>query len=250
MNMKSFFVSLVAFCLLSAVTALANEKAPAPVKALKTKWYGQSFVTIVSSGGIRIAIDPFDNKTNRYPLPVNLPVDIVLVTNEDDDHNNTDFLGGNPIIFRSSTGEGTNRGNGIIFRGVPALKDENSQAMIGNKSMIYTFTLDGVRFCHLGAIGQKSLREKQLQQIGQVDVLFLPIGNKDHDEILVQINPKVVIPIHYKTPMTVVPLYTVDEFIKKKPAKRFETNEILISKDALPAQTEVWVFANPPEKTE
>lgn len=247
MNMKN--ISLFAALLFSVVWCPAQNAPQTAGRQVRTQWFGQSFVTLVTSGGVRIAIDPFDNKTNRYPLPTNMPVDIVLVTNEDDDHNNTDFLGGNPIIFRSSTGEGTNRGNGIIFRGVAALKDENSRAMIGNKSMIYAFTLDGIRFCHLGAIGQKTLRERQLQQIGQVDVLFLPIGNSDHDEIVAQINPKVVVPIHYKTPLTVVPLYDVEAFIKnKQPVRRFETNEIHFSRDRLPEKTEIWVYANPPEK--
>ncbi len=245
---KNFFLFTIILFLLAPYIKAEDAPVPPPAKIVKIKWYGQSFVTLISSVGIRIAIDPFDNKTNRYPLPVNIPMDIVLVSNEDDDHNNTDFIAGNPIIFRSSTGEGTNRGNGIIFKGTPGIKDETSTAQIGNKSMIYTFSLDGVKFCHLGNLGQKSLKEKQLQQIGAVDVLILPIGDSDREELLAQIKPKIVIPIHYKTPLTVVPLYSVEDFVKNKPVKRFPTNEISISKNDFPPQMEVWLYANPPEK--
>lgn len=230
-------------------SVLNAEDNPAPkIRTVNTKWFGQSFVYITSSAGVRVAIDPFENKTNRYPIPVNIPVDIILVTNEDADHNNTDFFAGNPVIFRSATGEGTNRGNGIIFKGVPAVKNPASSATIGNKSIIYCFSLDGVRFCHIGAMGQQNLTRRQLQQIGAVDVLFIPVGNRDHDEIIEQLKPRIVIPIHYKTPLTEVALYSVEESIKNRKVRRFQTNDITISREMLPSEMEVWIYANPPDK--
>jgi len=71
---------------------------------------------------------------------------------------------------------------------------------------IFCFTLDGIRFCHMGDFGQAALRPEQLEAIGEVDVLFVPagggptIGGDSAAAAVRAIAPRVVVPMHYRTP--------------------------------------------------
>ena len=63
-----------------------------------------------------------------------------------------------------------------------------------------------MRFCHLGDLGQKQLTDEQLEKIDKVDVLMIPVGGKytidssAAQKIISQIEPKIVIPMHYTLP--------------------------------------------------
>src|SRR5207247_8487389 len=89
------------------------------------------------------------------------------------------------------------------------------------RNTVYTLEMDGLRFCHAGDLGQSKLTDEQVARIGPVDVLFLPAGGhfttepKDLRPLIDQLKPRVVVPMHYKTPYTRdLPLVRVDEFLK------------------------------------
>ena len=231
----------------TAVRAEIEPDAPPIEPYITVRWYGQSFVYLVSSTGLRVAIDPFDNKKSTYPIPEGQPVDIILASNEDSDHNNTDIFSGTPMCFRSATAEGKNNGNGVIFEGIVAYQDE-SQGRYKGRSNIYVFTLDDVRFAHLGALGQKKLTPKQVSDIGRVDVLFVPVGLGDFSEVITQLKPKIIFPIHYKTPFTRTPLYPLDDFLKGRKIRAFDSNEARIPARKIPFEQETWVLKSPSGK--
>jgi L-ascorbate metabolism protein UlaG (beta-lactamase superfamily) len=70
---------------------------------------------------------------------------------------------------------------------------------------IFVFELDGVRIVHLGDFGQRALRDEQAAAIGQVDLLFLPvgagptIGATEAAAIVERLDPRWVVPMHYRT---------------------------------------------------
>ena len=70
---------------------------------------------------------------------------------------------------------------------------------------IFRFTLDGLRVCHFGDFGQSALRPEQQQAIGEVDVLFLPVGGgptvggESAAAIVRALRPRLVVPMHYRT---------------------------------------------------
>lgn len=245
-SMKDIYLAILCLAMTALISPLSSaEKStdPRPESAVQFKWYGQSFVYLTSSEGVRVGIDPFDNRNSTYPIPEGLPVDVLLVSNERSDHNNTDFFAGSPLIFRSATGEGANRANNIIFTGIRAAQDESGGRYKGN-SVIYTFKLSDISFAHLGALGQTKLEPSQLSQLEKVDVLFVPVGTGKFDRIISQIKPKIIIPIHYKTPFTLSALYPVDDFIASRKHRMME-NEFKIRLSELPKDTEVWVPAPP-----
>jgi hypothetical protein len=138
------------------------------------QWFGHSFVYLISRSGVRVAIDPF-SEAIRIPFPARLQADIVLISHEAADRNGAERLFGDPQIYRSVTGLGVNRASGLLFKGVSTFRDDSQGSKLG-RSVAFVFEMDGIRFCHLGGMGYP-LGAAQRDQIGRVDVLFMPAGN-------------------------------------------------------------------------
>jgi L-ascorbate metabolism protein UlaG (beta-lactamase superfamily) len=216
--------------------------------SVRVRWFGQSFFTLTASDGTRLVIDPFDNSFFDYPLPKALTADILLVTHEHGDHSNVDIVGGAPLVRRSENGLGSFTHRSMTIIGTPTFHDEQQGATGRGRNTVYSFELDGVRFCHVGDLGHL-LTAEQTKSIGPIDVLFMPVGGHftldvgKLDRLLEQLNPRVVVPMHFKTRYTPrLPIASVDEFLKgKKHVKQLSASEFTVSKADLPAQLEIWV---------
>ncbi len=215
---------------------------------VRAQWFGQSFFQFTSASGAKLVVDPFDNAYFNYPIPKGLTADVLLVTHEHNDHNNIGIIGGSPLLCRSEKGVGHFERKGITVTGTAAFHDESRGAERG-KNTVYSFEMDGVRFCHVGDLGHL-LDDAQLKSIGPVDVLLLPVGGfftidtAKLDKLVSQINPRLVVAMHFKTRYTPkLPIAAVEEYLNGKPAvKRLGTDTFSISKAGLPAKQEVWVL--------
>ena len=115
-------------------------------------------------------------------------------------------------------------------------------------NIIYMFSMNDISFCHLGDLGHE-LDENTVQQIGDVDVLFIPVGgnftidaNKAWD-VIDGVKPKIVVPMHYKIGGLSLPVAGIDPFLEKNEYKVIHVgSEIDIEKEDLPEDPEVWVF--------
>jgi L-ascorbate metabolism protein UlaG (beta-lactamase superfamily) len=235
------------------MTNVAPENSPAipqPVpNGVNVHWYGHGFVYLTSSVGVRAAIDPFGPETVHYKFPDHLTADFVLVSHESEDHAAADLLFGNPLIFRSVTAVGLNRANGIPFHGISLQKDANGD---GPANTAFTLTFDGVKFCYLGQIVLPLLATEK-QQLAQCDVLFLPVGLTalsvtDLNQIVSDLNAKVIIPINYKTGESgYLPLRSLDDYLAQTslPVRKFESSEIVVSRALLPDKPTVYVLQSP-----
>ena len=212
-------------------------------------WYGHGFVYLTSSVGVRAAIDPFGPNTVHYTFPTHLVADFVLVSHETEDHADTDQIFGNPLIFRSVTAVGLNRANGIPFHGIPLQRDPSGS---GGANTAFTLTFDGITFCYLGQIIQPLLAEEK-QEIGHVDVVFLPVGLPwltvaDFDQVVRDIGASIIIPINYKTSYSgELNLRPLDEYLQGTKFKihRIDSDEVLITRGSLPATPTICVMKSP-----
>ncbi len=227
-----------------------NSSAPQAVaNGVNVHWYGHGFIYLTSSVGIRCAIDPFGSDTVHYAFPPHLAADFVLVTHEAEDAGAADQLFGSPLIFRSVMAIGLNRANGIPFYGVAMKKDPDEQ---GVANTAYTLTFDGIRFCYLGQL-YSPLFSREKQQLGKCDVVFLPIGLPgltvpELDSVAVDLGARMIIPVTYKTDLSgILNLRSLDEFISatKFPVRRLDTDEIVVTKDSLPARPTIYAFKTP-----
>ncbi|MDE1169643.1 MAG: MBL fold metallo-hydrolase [Verrucomicrobium sp.] len=210
---------------LGGVSLHAEKKEEtAAASALTLRNYGHAFIYLITSTGVRIAIDPYaESSALTYKFPVQLPADVVLISNETLDHDGSIRLSGSPQIFSSVTAIGLNNARGLLFRGVPTFPSRNDEVH-GITNAAFTFTLDGIHFCHLGAIGHP-LTPTQRAQIGSVDVLFLPVGTPNLNpaelaKIVEDTGARIIIPIAYRTKYSAdMKLRSLQEFFAGLPSK-------------------------------
>ncbi|MCD6500877.1 MBL fold metallo-hydrolase [bacterium] len=182
-------------------------------------WHGQSFFEIKvkenkENGEVKIAIDPFDEKIGlRVPK---IEADILLITHQHHDHNNKKIISGNPFLIEEP---GEYEVKGIFIKGIPSFHD-NSGGKERGQNNIYKIETEDMKICHLGDLGQKELTENQVEEIGEVDILMIPVGgvytidSKGAANIISQIEPKIVVPMHYKIPKLEVNLEDIKKFLK------------------------------------
>ncbi|MEM3586933.1 MAG: MBL fold metallo-hydrolase [Candidatus Jordarchaeaceae archaeon] len=211
---------------------------------VKVKWWGHATFEIKGKN-ITVITDPHGGSVG-LPEPKTLG-DVVLVSHDHFDHNSKVDQVSKSGAERFLWAEGTKTVKGVTVKGIPTFHDESRGKQRG-KNIVYTFNVDGVNFCHLGDLGHVP-SDSQVKEIGQVDVLFIPVGGvftvdaKGATEVANLIKPKIIIPMHYKVPGLQLGISEVKEFTRGKPrVKEIKASEVEISKDSLPKETEIWVL--------
>ena len=209
---------------------------------LQIRWHGHSCWEITNE--VTIVTDPHDGKSIGIPAP-NVTGDIILVSHDHYDHNSVKTVekDGSKVV----TDERKRNISNVEIKGIESFHDESQGAKRG-KNLIYKFTMDDVTFCHLGYLGH-DIDESTVQKIGDVDILFIPIGGTftvDADEawkIIHKIKPKIIIPMHYKIGGLSLPIAGIDSFLEHSDLiVNHVGNEIDIEKEDLPSEPEVWTF--------
>lgn len=177
---------------------------------MRIQWYGQSAFALTGAE-TSVFIDPFGDMSPMagrgmqwdYPAIEGVSADLLLVTHEHLDHNAVEVIDGEPTVLRSTAGKLESPVGEVV-----AVASEHDQAAGTERgpNTIFVFTLDGVRIAHFGDFGQAALRDEQAAAIGEVDLIFLPVGGgptvdaSQAREIVDRLSPKWVVPMHYRTP--------------------------------------------------
>lgn len=212
---------------------------------MKVKWLGHACFLITAESGLRVIFDPYTVGGGIKYAPITEAADIVVVSHDQhSDHNNVSAVRGKPEIVK---GSGTKTAKGVQFRGVATYHDDSRGKQRGPNT-VFCFTLDNVKLCHLGDLGH-ILSEQQIAEIGGVDVLLIPVGGvytidaSRAGEVCQQLAPKVVIPMHFKTPKCALPIAGVEDFVKgKKNVKEMDSSEVGFNLEELPKVTEIVVL--------
>jgi L-ascorbate metabolism protein UlaG (beta-lactamase superfamily) len=211
---------------------------------MKLRWFGHSCFLLTADDGIKLLMDPYNEMVGKLPA---IEADIVTVSHQHGDHNNVKAVQGQPVIMDKP---GTFYGNGIEISGVETAHDEAGGSKRG-KSIIFSVTMDGIRFCHCGDLGHL-LTPEQLKAIGKADVLLIPVGRfftidaETAAQVVGQIKPAVTIPMHYNTGNVNLPIKDAEPFIKAMGGKahRISGREIELKQSDLPKYTGVVVFGS------
>ena len=219
--------------------------------SMKLTWAGQACFQISVSNGkdhsAEIVIDPFDEKIG-LKVP-NFSADILLVTHNHPDHNNTGAIKGSPFLIQNP---GEYEVKGVFVQGIDSFHDE-SEGKERGKNTIYTIEAEDMRFCHLGDFGQKQLTDEQLDKIGRVDILMIPVGgtftidSSEAAKVIGQIEPKIVVPMHYGLPKLKYELEGVEKFLKAMGKNSVvPVDKLTIKSSALPKEgaMEIVVMTN------
>ena len=214
---------------------------------MKVKWLGHAAFLITADDGTRIITDPYKAQSDGGLVgyaKINEAADVVTVSHEHNDHNHTDDVGGGPEVVR---GTGPQDAKGIQFRGVATYHDTEQGAQRGANT-VFCFAVDAVKFCHLGDLGHQ-LSSQQLSEIGEVDVLLAVAGGGPTidlevlNQLVENMKPKAVIPMHFTNENCTYTKYTAEDFARgKSDVQRVGESETTISAADLPGDTRVIVL--------
>ncbi len=163
------------------------------------KYFSQAFFTL-SDKNSNIFLDPYSKLGDLNPPKLNFSPDILFITHEHPDHNNRDYSTDDTYEI-SHPGEYDVKG--VIAQGISTFHDKKKGEERGFNN-VYSINFDGVNFVHLGDLGAP-LEKEQIELLGVVDILFVPVGGfftidyKNAVDIVREINPYIVIPMHYNT---------------------------------------------------
>jgi len=211
---------------------------------MKIKYLGHSAFVITSDAGVKIITDPYETSPGLTYGEITESADFVTVSHEHLDHCNISAVKGNPKVVSRT---GRTAAKGIEIHSVASYHDEAKGRLRGDNT-IFCFGVDGVKVCHLGDLGHL-LDDKQLKEIGSVDILLIPVGGyftidaKGATEVCNQLKPGVVIPMHYRTEKSFPNIAAVDDFLKgKSNVIRQDSSEVEFKAGGLPASTEIMVL--------
>jgi len=207
-------------------------------------WHGHSCFEITNEA-TTVVTDPHDGSSIGIKSP-NVKADIVLVSHDHYDHNKVKSVEKDTT---SVVRKGKKKIQDIAISTHTTYHDKKEGKKRGSNT-IFTFTIDGIKFCHLGDLGHM-LDKKTVEELGKIDILFIPVGGvftinaEEAIKLCNKIKPKVIIPMHYRVGGLSLPIERVDEFLERAQLLyeiRHVANEIEIDHEDLPDDNEVWVF--------
>lgn len=177
-----------------------------------------------------LTIDPYGKEIGL--TPPRFKTDMVLMTHEHMDHNNVSSIPGEPFVVR---GPGDYEIKEVAITGIPTFHDK-SQGKERGRNTVYVIEMEEMRLVHLGDFGESEIRPETLEAIGEVDILFIPVGGtytidaETAAEVVAAIEPKIVIPMHYAIPGLKVKLDGASDFLKEMGVKTQSAEERLTIK--------------------
>ena len=207
-------------------------------------------ITWLGHACFRLRSDDVVVLTDPFPLSLGLrpdtrPATVVTVSNSHPNHSNSEEVTGDPRVF-SAAGEYEYRG--ISVRGV--MTPQLPETPWEQRSVAYAIEIDRVNICHLGDISAP-LSPVQIDELSPVDVLLVPSGGGCTLEIdqvlrvLQDLDPKIVIPMHYNIPGVDVPLQDVDVFLRRMGLSEVQAQPRLsVTASNLPEDMRVVVLAS------
>lgn len=212
-------------------------------------WLGQACFRLKGKN-TTVLIDPYDPDFTGLKLPKDLTSDVALSSHDHKDHNNTRGIknaqGRDAMVFNKP---GEYEVGGVIITAISSYHDNNQGADRGLNT-IFRINLDRLDIVHLGDLGQSKLTEDQVAQIGETDILLIPVGSvytidgKGASDIVSQLEPKIIIPMHYFIEGLKFQLDPVDKFLKEMGVENVSPQpKLSITKDKLPEEPMVVVLS-------
>ncbi len=212
---------------------------------MNIEWSGHSCFKIEGSRSTVIT-DPYSPSLG-YSLG-EPRANIVTVSHQHPGHSYAQAVGGKPKLI---TSPGEYEISDVFILGIATFHDDVKGKDKG-KNTVYVIELDDISICHLGDLGHV-LTSEQAEEIGDVDVLMLPVGGvrtinaSVAAQIVRQLEPKVVVPMHYKTPAPIDwDLEPVDKFLKEIGVKEISPQtKLSLTKSNLPVNMQVFLLERP-----
>ena len=193
---------------------------------MQITWHGYACFTIKGKKATLVT-DPYHPDVLALPKP-KLSADIVTISHDHAGHNNSAGVAGEPKVF---DWPGEYEALEVVVEGIPTFHNPRDAESLGANT-VFSIIIDGLRLCHLGDLGHK-LTSEQASEIGGVDVLFIPVGGhvtidaKKAREVVEQISPSLVVPMHYQQDGLKADLDELSLFLKEMGSEVIERVDML-----------------------
>jgi L-ascorbate metabolism protein UlaG (beta-lactamase superfamily) len=201
-------------------------------------WYGHACFRL-SERNVVVVTDPFGDDLGFVRPRVR--ADLVTISHDHTGHSNRIGFRGGPRFF---DGPGEYEVKGVFATGVATYHDERSGTARG-RNTVFLFDFNGLTVCHLGDLGHVPT-QSQVEALGDVDVLLIPVGGlhtidaSKAPDVISLIEPRLVVPMHYKTPEEKARLHTVDRFFKAMGLAPIPpVPELKITRSSVPTETQI-----------
>ena len=203
---------------------------------MQISWKGQRCIYIsaqrLKSDPVSLVIDPVSDGSGLKMSSVDTNILLSTIGKIDIDNKT---IKGEPFVI---DGPGEYEIKDIFIRGIDLKNDSGKE-----RNTVYVIDAEDMVLCHLGAINKKELTAVEIEKIGDVDILIIPVGGKTTingdvaRKIISQIEPKLIIPVSYQLPQLKEDIDPVDSFLKVMGVKAPETiNKLTIKSKDLPAE--------------
>ncbi len=204
-------------------------------------WLGHSCFVVKGKEETIIA-DPYHPDLG-YRLG-NPEADIAIMSHSHPGHSYVEGVANEPKQIRSP---GEYEIGGTFITGIAAFHD-NRKGELRGRNTIYVIEMDGITLCHLGDLGHP-LSPQLVEELGDIGILFLPVGEVSTipvdtaAEIVRQLEPPIVIPMHYKTEAFKGDLSLVEKFLDKMRIRELEAKpKLSVTSSSLPGSTQIVVL--------
>lgn len=193
--------------------------------------------------GMRLVTDPYDASTGYPTHPVR--ADAVLVSHQHHDHNALEMVQGCTNVI-DCAGRHT-LALDVQVEAVEAYHDE-VQGRLRGKTLLFVLEAEGLRVAHLGDLGHLP-DEKQAAWLHGVDVLMIPVGGhftigaQQAVQVCQMLQPRVVVPMHYRTACNASwPITPVEDFLRLLDTGAEEANLLRVVREDMACQPRVIVL--------
>jgi len=211
---------------------------------MEITWFGHSCFRIKGKEAV-VLIDPCSDTTG-YSLG-KIQANVVAISHAHPGHSYLDTL---QEGYRAIKGPGEYEIKDTYITGIATFHDD-IQGKKSGKNTVYVIEMEGVTLCHLGDLGH-ALTPEVTGELGSINVLFVPVGG--HSTIWAQaaadlvrnLNPGYVIPMHYKTADEKADLEFSERFLKELGIKDLATQpKLIVTRTNIPASTQVVLLDYP-----
>jgi L-ascorbate metabolism protein UlaG (beta-lactamase superfamily) len=208
------------------------------------QWFGHSSFLIQSGSQTKVVTDP------NLDVTPGIRADAVTVSNDHITHNNVGAVSGEPVILRGITLRQTwnpirTSVKDIMIVNIPSQRGPAWGAVANS---IFVYEMGSLCLAHLGNLGHL-LTPEQEKVLHRVDVLMAPIdamtnlGFEDVLKVVDRLRPPIVIPMHYDVARQ-ADLFA--DFVGERyPVRRLKDSQLILSRPALPASTEIFILTHP-----
>src|SRR3989344_2612343 len=194
---------------------------------MNIQYFGLSSFKITTKEATVIT-DPF-HKDSGLAAPRGAADILILADKNDKKYSAISGISGTPFLM-DTPGEYDLKG--VTVAGIPLKQEEKNVS-------VFLIESEDIRVLNLTHIKDWNMKEEEIEALGEIDILILPVGGNtvlsasQAAKVVNEIEPKIVIPSHYKMKDLIFDLDAVEKFIKEMGGKKEDMEKLTVKKKDL-----------------